>query len=297
MEELPKAQASIYMVGSLHHRFLEYRRNGSDSDGVRRALVALREAAAGQGLAHVALAFGPDLWRELLPDEAPPALRPFEPIRGAAEHGAPATQRDLWVWVHAGAFDDVLRVAFQLDECLRGPFSLELDTHGFDYRGSRDLTGFIDGTENPDGRAAVAAAALPVGDRHELGSFVLTQRWVHDLQKFHALPLEEQERVIGRTKQDSLELGDDAMPPDAHLARTDVEEARIYRRSAPFGGVDESGLYFVAFACDPRRFRILLDRMFGLSGDGIHDRLLEYSRPVTGAYWFAPSTGGLDALG
>jgi putative iron-dependent peroxidase len=297
LDDLPTAQAAIYTVGSLHNRFLEYRRTESDGASVLRALATVRDIAAQQGLAHVAFAFGPAMWRDLLPDEAPLALAPFEPIEGPGRHRAPATPADLWIWVHAGAFDDVLRVGFELDACLRATFALERDIHGFDYRGSRDLTGFIDGSANPSGRAAVAAAAIAVGEPHELGSFVLTQKWVHDLPAFHALSIEEQERVIGRTKQDSIEFEGEAMPPDAHVARTDVGEAKIFRRSTPFGGVRENGLYFLAFACDPQRFQLLLERMYGLAEDGRADRLLEFSRPVTGAFWFAPSTGGLAALG
>jgi putative iron-dependent peroxidase len=123
---------------------------------------------------------------------------------------------------------------------------------------------------------------------------------VHDSDAFLALPEPEQERVIGRTKPDSIELEGDAMPPDSHVSRTDVSvdgvPQKIYRRSVPFGSVGEHGLYFLAFACDLRRFEIQLRRMFGVADDGEHDRLIEFSKPTTGSYWFAPSEQAMRSL-
>jgi putative iron-dependent peroxidase len=123
---------------------------------------------------------------------------------------------------------------------------------------------------------------------------------VHDLDAFNAMPQAEQEQVIGRTKPDSIELEGDAMPASSHVSRTDVSEdgvaLKIYRRSAPFGSVGRHGLYFLAFSCDPHRFDVQLRRMFGVSGDGEHDRLIEFSEPVSGSYWFAPSIEDLAGL-
>lgn len=125
-------------------------------------------------------------------------------------------------------------------------------------------------------------------------------RWVHDLEAFHRLPVQEQERVIGRTKGDSVELSDAAKPPTAHIARVTVEaggeELQIFRRSVPYGTVTEHGLYFVAFSADPSRYDRMLARMFGTDGDGVHDRLTDFSRPVSGAYYFAPSINALNDL-
>jgi putative iron-dependent peroxidase len=133
------------------------------------------------------------------------------------------------------------------------------------------------------------------------GSHVILQRWVHDLGKFHSQTIEEQEAVIGRTKPSSEELPDDVKPPSAHIARVVIEEGgeelEIYRRSTPYGTVAEHGLQFIAFSADPTRFDKMLARMFGLSGDGLHDRLTDFSTPVTGAYYFAPSLECIDGLG
>ena len=125
-------------------------------------------------------------------------------------------------------------------------------------------------------------------------------RWIHDLDAFHRLSQREQEAVFGRTKRDSVELSDTEKPPTAHIARVEVtvdgEELEIFRRSVPYGTVEEHGLYFVAFSADPARFDVMLSRMFGLAGDGVRDRLLDFSRPVSGAYYFAPSLNMLNEL-
>ncbi len=130
---------------------------------------------------------------------------------------------------------------------------------------------------------------------------MLSQKGVHDLEAFGALPVAEQERAIGRIKADSIELVGAAMPTDSHVSRTDVKvdgvAQKIYRRSTPFGGVAEHGLYFLAFARELARFEVQLRRMFGVSEDGLHDRLMAFFRPITGSYWFAPSEDALTRLG
>ncbi|MBT6273746.1 MAG: Dyp-type peroxidase, partial [Chromatiales bacterium] len=144
-----------------------------------------------------------------------------------------------------------------------------------------------------------AAAVIAAGQKGEGGRIAFTQRWVHDLPAFGARSVTEQERIIGRTKPDSIELEGDAMPADSHVAKTDLSEdgvaLKIYRRSAPYGSVGEHGLHFVCFATTQRRIQLQLESMFGLSADGEHDRIIEYSTPVTGSYWFVPSTQMLTA--
>jgi putative iron-dependent peroxidase len=140
---------------------------------------------------------------------------------------------------------------------------------------------------------------VPEGQPGAGGSHVIAMRWVHNLRAFEALPVEEQERVFGRTKADSVEFADDVKPPTAHIARAEIEdesgeELPIYRRSVPYGTIREHGLYFVAFSADRARFDRMLARIFGVSGDGLHDRLADFTRPVSGAYYFAPP---LDLLG
>jgi putative iron-dependent peroxidase len=172
----------------------------------------------------------------------------------------------------------------------------------FVHRDSRDLTGFIDGSANPMTHEAPEAALIPDGLPGAGGAHVLVIRWIHNLDAFEQLPVKEQEKVFGRSKPSSIEMTGDALPPDAHIARTQIEddageELPIYRRSVPYGTVAEHGLYFVAFSADRTRFDRMLARMFGTDGDGIHDHLMDFSRPVTGAFYFAPSLSCLAELG
>jgi len=202
------------------------------------------------------------------------------------------------VWTHGTGEDVELDVARAVAAGLAPVVTLAAEQPCFVYRDSRDLTGFIDGTENPPVEEAFEVALVPDGERGAGGAFVLAQKWVHDLDRFHAQTREEQENTIGRTKPDSVELDD--KPPTAHIARVvieeDGEELELYRRSTPYGRVGELGLYFLAFSADPSRFTKMLHRMFGVGGDGLHDHLTDFTRPVSGAFYFAPSLDALDGI-
>ena len=302
---MPNPQPGIFATEGDHHQYLEAR-VGENSDlevlrgGLRRALEAQESSAEREGQ-HLVMGFGNDLWRRLAPNSAPEGLRDFQALEGP-HHRAPATQGDVWFWVHGPRLDENLARMLAIWGKLREDAELQVDERGFRFRDSRDLIGFIDGSANPKGEKARDAALVPDGLPGAGGSFVLTQRWVHDLPAFHALPLEEQERVVGRSRADSIELSGDAMPADSHVSRTDVEEAgvalKVFRRSAPYGHVGEHGLYFLSFACELRRHQVMLDRMFGIAGDGIYDRIVDFTRPVSGSYYFAPSLNDLErALG
>lgn len=295
-------QPGVFAQGTRSHVQLEFSIPPSaDLESVRGALRAFREPAVTFGGANVVVGFGAALWRRLAPACVPDALAPFAGVRGP-EHAAPATQRDVWVWIHGHGHDIALDVARGAAHALREVGTLELEVPCFVYRDSRDLFGFIDGTENPPVLEAAPVALIPEGRPGSGGSIALTQKWVHDISKFHALPVAEQEGVIGRTRLESIELDDDAKPPTAHIARTvieeDGEELEIFRRSVPYGGVAEHGLYFIAFTNEPRRIDLMLARMFGTAGDGLSDRLIDFTRAVTGSYFFVPSVEDLaSAIG
>ena len=284
-------QPGIFHEGTKHHVFLEFA--VEDAPGVLpgRAL-----ATAGIDAGHQVVAFGPALCDAL--GAAPARDFGLDAIDGMDGMHAPATQRDFLVWLHGDRRDELFARALAWRDALAGVADLVHEDHGFLFRDSRDLTGFVDGTANPKAEARMAAALVGEGE-HTGGSFVLAQRWVHDLAGFGALAVAEQERVIGRTKPDSVELTGDAMPPDSHVSRTDLKRdgrpVKIYRRSSPVGGVRDAGLYFLAFSADVARFRWLLDSMFGRTGDGLRDRLLGWSRPVTGSFFYAPPRAGLAA--
>jgi len=264
---------------------------------VLAVLRGLREPSVTAGGSNIVVGFGPALWRRLRPADAPAQLADFEAIEGDGRR-APATQHDLWVWTHGTGEDVELDVARAVVVALDPGFELAAEQPCFVYRDSRDLTGFIDGTENPPVEEAFDVALVPDGEPGAGGAFVLAQKWVHDLAGFHAQSQPEQEGAIGRTKPDSVELDD--KPETAHIARVvieeDGEELELYRRSTPYGRVGELGLYFLAFSADPSRFTKMLRRMFGVSGDGLHDHLTDFTRPVSGAHYFAPSLDALDGI-
>lgn len=297
------AQPGIFAQGTRSHYHLELDVPPAVGAGaVVDILRGLREPAVTAGGANLVVGLGADLARRLvLPGGVPDALAPFPAVDGIDGTGAPSTQHDLWIWVHGTGEDVVLDTARQVVAAFAGAAEVALDQPCFVYKDSRDLTGFVDGTANPRVDEAPEVACVPRGEAGEGGSFVLTQRWVHDLAAFEALPVDEQERVIGRTKPDSVELDDEHKPANAHIARVEITdddgaEIEIYRRSTPYGTVAEHGLYFLAFAADPGRFTAMLARMFGVGGDGVRDRLTDFSRPVTGSIYFAPSLDALNEL-
>ena len=286
-------QSGIFAEDSSHHIFLEFTVPDPPTRLPCRSLVSVPLAAGSE-----VVAFGPELVAALAYIDPPPGLRGFSAIHGMDGLAAPATQHDLFVWLHGDARDELFARALAWGDALARVATIAREDHGFRFRDSRDLTGFVDGTANPKADARLDAALLSDGE-HAGGSFVLAQRWVHDLTGFGALADQDQERVIGRTKPDSIELAGDAMPKDSHVSRTDItrdgKAVKIFRRSAPAGGVRDAGLYFLAFSADLDRFDWLLQSMFGVSGDGRRDRLLGYSRPVSGSYFFAPPLGMLRA--
>ncbi len=293
------AQAGIFREGSRYHHFLEYDlKEGANPDALRAALAESGLGTLLSGHDQIAvLGFGDRLWRALSSGPAPDQLRSFEAIKGKAGT-APATQRELWIWLHGSSQDENMAAAMATDAALAPVAVRALDRPAFVYLDSRDLTGFIDGTENPSPEEA-PEVALIAGGPGQGGGYVLAQKWVHNLKDFHQLPVLEQEKVIGRTKADSVQLARDVMPENSHVSRSDAEykgkAAKMWRRSVPYGGLDENGLYFVAFASEIDGMDHVLHRMFGATEDGISDRLTDFSTPVTGSYFFAPSREDLKA--
>src|SRR4051794_8765500 len=295
---MARPQPGIFAQGTRSHYQLELDlRPDATDDAIVAALHGLREPPVTAGGSNIVVGFGAALWRRLQPEDAPAELAPFEAIEGDGR-SAPATQHDIWVWTHGTGEDVELDVARAIVGVMAPVATLGAEQPCFVYLDSRDLTGFIDGTENPPVEEAFDVALVPDGRPGAGGAFVLAQKWVHDLDRFHGQKREEQEDTIGRTKPDSVELDD--KPPTAHIARVvieeDGEELELYRRSVPYGRVGELGLYFLAFSADPSRFTKMLHRMFGVSGDGLHDHLTDFSRPVSGAFYFAPSLDALDGI-
>ncbi|MBA3688726.1 MAG: Dyp-type peroxidase [Chloroflexi bacterium] len=296
-------QFGIFAQGTIAHEFIEFDlRPDVDMARATTALSQLRAPAVAAGGINLVIGFGSELWKTVAPDQAPADLANFAPIGRLGGHHAPATQHDFWLWISGSSQDVVFEHARAAVKMLTDVATVASERPCFVHRDSRDLTGFIDGSANPMTHEAPAAALIPDGQPGEGGAHVIVMRWVHDLDAFEQLPRQEQERVFGRSKQASIEMTGDALPADAHIARVQIsdpagEELPIYRRSVPYGTVAEHGLYFVAFSADRTRFDRMLARMFGTDADQIHDHLTDFSRPVTGSFYFAPSLTCLAELG
>ena len=291
-------QFGIFAQGTHAHRFLEFDlKPGVDVADAVAAFRCLRTPDVSAGGVNLVVGFGAELWRSVAPSGAPVDLAPFETIEGRDGHMAPAVQHDAWLWLSGAEPDVTWQSARAAVLAVRDAAQLAAELPGFAYRGGRDITGFVDGTANRPVRRAAEVALVSAGHAGEGGSHVLTMRWVHDLVAFNQLSVDEQQRVIGRTKADSIELSDEEKPPTAHIARVEMvvdgEELEIFRRSVPYGTAEEHGLYFLAFSAERSRYDQMLARMFGNAPDGLRDRLTDFSEPVSCAYYFAPSLNAL----
>lgn len=286
-------QGGIFALGTASHAYLEFDvsagRSGRD---LVAAISSLREPRTTMGGVNLVAGFRPELWREALPDDAPAELEGFnEDLIGVDGFVMPATQHDAVLWVSGSAYDVIFDVAREVIAGLDGLASVVEETSSWPYRHDRDLTGFIDGTENPTLIDAPELVLIPEGDPGAGGTILLLQKWVHDAVAWESLPIESQEAVIGRTKLDSVELED--RPPDSHVASTDQERfGKIFRRNMPYGTVTDHGTMFVGFSAEQRPLSTMLESMAGLAG-GDRDALTRYTRPLTGAYYFVPSTESL----
>ena len=228
------------------------------------------------------------------------SLHPFRALHGA--HEAPSTPGDLLFHLRAHRLDMCFELAQLLATRLRPHATVVDEVHGFRFFDERDLLGFVDGTENPDG--AAAREAVLVGDEDPGfagGSYVITQKYLHDMDGWNALTVEEQERAIGRTKLQDIEIPDDQKAPNSHVALNVIEdengqEQQILRVNMPFGhvGAGEYGTYFIGYARDPGVTEQMLENMFVGTAEGHHDRILDFSTAVTGALYYVPTADFLD---
>jgi porphyrinogen peroxidase len=291
-------QVGIFSLGDAAHGFFELTlRPGAGGAALVGAVADLRPPHTTVGGVNLVVGFRPELWRDVAPSGAPANVGGFNAeLRGADGFVMPATQADLFVWIAAASYDVVFDLATAILEALAPLATLTRETTGWSYRHSRDLTGFEDGTENPNLYEAPEVALIGDGEPGAGGSVLLFQQWRHHAAEFHALPEHAQEAVIGRTKPDSVELEGTAMPPDSHVSRTKVveggEELPIFRRNVPYGTVTDHGTLFVGFSADQRRMHRMLEQMAGADG-GPRDALTRYSTPLTGAYYFCPAVQAL----
>jgi putative iron-dependent peroxidase len=289
-------QGGIFALGTASHAYLELDAvAGGASRGLVVAVASLREPRTTMGGVNLVAGYRPELWRAAVPDDAPADLAGFdEDLVGIDGFVMPATQHDAVLWLSGSAYDVVFDVARVAIAELHGVASVADETSSWPYQHDRDLTGFIDGSENPTLIEAAEVAVVPEGRPGAGGTILLLQKWPHDAAEWESLTDREQERVIGRTKADSVELED--KPSDSHVASTDQDTfGKIFRRNMPYGTVTDHGTMFVGFCAEQPPLAAMLESMAGLTS-GHRDALTRYTRPVSGAYYFIPSTDALRNL-
>jgi putative iron-dependent peroxidase len=254
-----------------------------------------------EGQLSCVMAFGSTVWDRLFDGPRPASLHPFAEINGV--HRAPSTPGDILLHIRAKRMDLCFELATQILSRLDGSVNVVDEVHGFKYFDDRDLIGFVDGTENPTGIEAVEAAVVADEDpAFTGGSYVIVQKYLHDLKRWNDVPVEAQEKIIGRHKLSDIELDDAAKPSYAHNVLTSIEEngeeLDIVRDNMPFGdvGKGEFGTYFIGYARSPSRTEKMLNNMFVGSPPGNYDRLLDFSVAVTGCLFFVPAASFLSAI-
>jgi putative iron-dependent peroxidase len=303
---MPTAQPAIFNEMGEHQWYVHLSRtDGADLATIKGVIRDLRAACAEQAI-NLVIGLGPTLLADLT-DDIPDDFQPFETIVSADGSGreAKGTQEELLFWLTSAHKDRNWKVQWDARQALKGHMAVARETITFIYGASLDMTGFIDGTGNPQGEAEErAAAVVPDGQPGAGGSFINAQRWVHDLEAWEQMSVGEQEKVFGRTKPDSTRL--EVQPDFSHLAHVELREGEtadatkpkrdeIVRRSTPYAlHTGDVGLYFMAFCKTQAPLRERLRAMYGADG-GVRDRLTDFSNPASGSFYFAPSVETLDA--
>ncbi|WP_194898986.1 Dyp-type peroxidase [Catenulispora pinisilvae] len=310
MPKLSPADAAQPVVSPLTSAamFLVLTVEDGGEDAVREAVPDLSAYARAVGFGHpeaelaCVTGFGSQVWDRLFDGPRPAELHPFIALDGP-QHSAPSTPGDLLLHLRAQHMDVCYDFAANLLTRLGGAVKVVDEVHGFRYYDRRDLLGFVDGTENPEGVEAVAAALVDAERDPEFvgGSYVIVQKYLHDISAWNALSDHEQALVIGRTKTGNVQLPDAALPKTSHVSRNtivgpDGEEQDILRANMPFGSFREGevGTYFIGYCATPETTEQMLRNMFIGDEAGNRDRILDFSTAVTGGLFFVPPTGFLD---
>ena len=295
-------QSGIFALGTSSVSYLEFDLHPeSEPESVVRLVADLRWPPGTTGGVNLVIGFRPELWRVVAPNAIAADVTGFnQDLVGPDGYTMPATQHDVFISAAGHAYDTVFDMSRDAIQQLDGIASLQHEIQGWTYKDGRDLTGFIDGTKNPSWALAPQWALIPEGEPGAMGSVLLLQKWVHHAAAWEALPVMNQERIIGRTKLESVELPEKITGPTSHVARTTVrvgeEERKIFRRNTPYGQVEEHGTMFVGYSKDQTVLQTMLDRMAGIP-DGIRDGLTYYSNPLTGAYYFVPAVEAISRFG
>jgi len=283
------------------------RTEGADLGVIKQALKKARTAGADVGVMtplNVCILFGPTLLADLT-DDIPNDFQPYPGYESPDGKVAKATQEELLLWIHSADKDLCWETQFNFRTAVAGHMTVARETPTFIYRNSLDLTGFIDGTGNPEPEHQHGKAIVPDGQPGAGGSFCIAQRWVHDLAYFNSLSLDDQQNLFGRTKNDSTRLAKQV--PTSHLSHVELragdtaddtkpKRGEMVRRSTPYAFHDGTvGLYFMGFCKDQAPLRERMEAIYGMKGQA-RDALTDYSTPASGSFYFAPSSETLDAI-
>jgi len=294
MGAMKTPQSGIFALGTASHTYLEFDVSvGQNGKDLVAAVSSLREPRTTAGGVNLVAGFRPELCSEFAPNDVPASIQGFNhDLVGVDGFVMPATQHDAVLWISGSSYDVVFDVARAAIAALKPVGSVADETASWPYQHDRDLTGFIDGTENPTLIEAAQVAVIPEGNPGAGGTILLLQKWVHDTAVWESLSVAMQEHVMGRMKLDSVEIENKAS--DSHVASTDQDRfGKIFRRNMPYGTVTNHGTMFVGFSADQQRLVNMLKSMAGLAG-GTRDALTRYTRPLTGAYYFVPSSDCLS---
>lgn len=296
-----KTKAALFVVMTINDGGEDVVRDTFGILGSRINSVSSR--APEQALTGI-VSIGSDAWDRLFTGARPKSLRPFVEYRGEV-HTAPATPADLLFHIKADTMDLCYELGRLLIASLGDAVTVVDEVHGFRYFDLRDLTGFVDGSENPVGQAAIDA--ITVGDEDPAfagGSYVAIQRYVTDFGAWNGISVEDQEAAIGRTKLENIEMADDVKPTNSHIALNviedaDGEEIEIVRDNMPYGDVSgngDSGTFYIAYSAGPDVTEEMLRNMFIGDPPGNYDRLLDFTTAVTGAQFYTPTKDFFDDL-
>ena len=298
---MTQAQKGICAEPNLHALYLTFTVVDDDVQAMRVKLARILELFTHfdeeyyEAMVSGVLAIGTNYWYELYPDIIPKELAPF-PAMHCDDRSAPSSPGDLFIQIKADRMDICHAIGSEIMQLLKVHVDLYEEVKGFRYLDGRDLTGFVDGTENPRGMRKFDVALVGDDDPDFAGgSYIHVQRYRHNMTKWQLLAVSKQEDVIGRTKADNVEYASDKKAAFSHTKRTSLKDEsgksiEMLRQSMPYGDMSVQGLYFVSCACSCEPFTKMLKSMIFGDDKGVYDKLLDYTAAETGGAFFAPST-------
>ena len=299
-QAMPREQLGVCAEGNIHSVYLMFSASDNAETLLRPCIANIAQEIHELSDQYVDSAFngfigiGANYWNTLYPAARPQLLKPF-PAMEFGRRQAPASEFDLFLHLRCDRIDILHLIATEVSQMLEGLAELVEEERGFRFMDSRDLTGFVDGTENPKGRQRQEVALVSHEDATFAGgSYIHVQKFVHNLPKWHRLPVKKQENIIGRTKQDNIEYASEDKALTAHIKRVNLKDENgnsmeILRQSMPYGTVKEQGLVFISTCKTPVHFEKMLHSMLHGDGHGNHDHLMDFTSALTGSSFFAPS--------